>query len=1243
MKRTESRLFAATALVAAGLAIGLVQHVRIEAAHAVTMPADVHWVPMGQPIRGQQAGDVVGSAIAISADGHTMVVGAPEDDTAGANAGAVQVVDWDGTTWTQRGVTLRGAAGELAGRHVTISDDGDTIAFVVPNAGAGGGRVEVYQWTSGAWVARGVPFTGGPGDPIGGAVLDGDGDTLVLGRPNDDTSGVDSGSVQIFDWNGTTWTQRGTTLRGAPGDLLGFAVAVTPDGATIVTSSLLGDHGIANAGNALVFDWDGTTWTQRGTTLHGGAAFDSFGMAVAVSDDGDVLAIGAPSESSVAVDAGRVYAYRWNGSAWVGLGTPVSGTADDLLGLSVALDASGDTLAVSSPQFDAGSNPDAGRVQVLDWDGTAWQQRSWALEGDAAGDFASYVALSADGTTVAVGRVDDDVNGVDAGSLQVYTSAVVRQWGNTVMGPVDFARAGHATALDADGDTWAVGMPNLDHGLPIMGRVEVYRWLHGAWTPLGGAVTGDATGDLFGTSVAIDAAGDTIVVGAPGADNGADTDAGEVKVFDWDGTTWVQRGASLYGLLPDSDLGTAVDIDASGEVIVVGAPGTGLTGVDVGQTTIWVWNGNAWLPRGLPVAGDNASDYSGAAVAISADASTIAVGDPYYDDSGMIIIVPAAAVQPAFGGPDTGRVRVFRWNGAMWLQRGSALIGAMASDLLGFDVDLDATGDVLAVGIPGADISAPGSNEGRASVFTWSGAAWGLRGSDIEGALVGDAAGRSLSLSDDGTVLAMSSPLGDFGGVDAGNTRLFRYQGSAWRQLGDRIEGLTPGERAGSGLALSGDGAIVSVGSPQRLDSRPIDGAAMVYRISRRSTPGGPMAIGAQTTGSDRIEVTWTRGITEVLDPVTHSDLEVSTDGGATWTAATRAITDPSGTTITGLSAATTYVVRVRDVNGTGPGVWRRAAPVTTAFSPLPEAVRSLTTGRTISSISGEDGYALAVAVSQQTFSTNVDTVHLVTGEALPDALAGGVVAAMARGPVLLTRRDRLPDVTRSELQRLRPRRIVIVGGPDAVSEEVAAGIFGLADTVTRLGGSDRYATAASIATHLAAPSLEVVYVVNGLVHGDGMVAAPSAAADRAPLVLTTRNALPSATRDAIERLAPQRVVVVGGPDSVSAAVFETLESLVPLVERVAGPDLGATAVALAQRQRTTLNGPVVMVDRRRAEDGLALSPMAVLRGSPILPTDDGCTMPTVMGELVRRAADVVVATTDDPRRATAAVGTACA
>lgn len=148
------------------------------------------------------------------------------------------------------------------------------------------------------------------------------------------------------------------------------------------------------------------------------------------------------------------------------------------------------------------------------------------------------------------------------------------------------------------------------------------------------------------------------------------------------------------------------------------------------------------------------------------------------------------------------------------------------------------------------------------------------------------------------------------------------------------------------------------------------------------------------------------------------------------------------------------------------------------------------------------------------------------------DALAAAP-ATRGRGPVLLVTPSSIPASTATELQRLRPGRIVVLGGPRAISGDVVTELAAYTTgSVTRLDGIDRYATSAAIASTFTAP-VPVVYLTTGAEFPDGV----AAGATPAPVLLSRPSCVPTAVLAAIDRLDPDRIVLLGGTAALSPAV----------------------------------------------------------------------------------------------------------
>ncbi|MDI6692067.1 MAG: S8 family serine peptidase [Anaerosomatales bacterium] len=224
-----------------------------------------------------------------------------------------------------------------------------------------------------------------------------------------------------------------------------------------------------------------------------------------------------------------------------------------------------------------------------------------------------------------------------------------------------------------------------------------------------------------------------------------------------------------------------------------------------------------------------------------------------------------------------------------------------------------------------------------------------------------------------------------------------------------------------------------------------------------------------------------------------------------------------------------------------------------------------------VSRVAGVDRYATAAAASRAAFGSGESaTVVIASGEQFPDALAASPLAGLVGSPVLLVRRDSVPTATLDEIRRLGATRAVIVGGPGAVSTDTASDLAKAGLAVERIGGRDRYETAALVAARVLASraGTATVLVARGDGFADGVAASAPAASSRAPIVLVMPDRLPSAAREALAAAAPCDVVVLGGEGAVSQAVFDEIEEApgVVSVTRRGGVDRYETAATIAAR-----------------------------------------------------------------------------
>jgi hypothetical protein len=303
-----------------------------------------------------------------------------------------------------------------------------------------------------------------------GAAISGDGNTLAIGAPHEnsgakgingdqkDNSVYGSGAVYVFVRSGATWAQQAYVKPTNPqmSADFGHAVVLSADGNTMAVSAYweaskatgvngdAADESIPQAGAVYVFTRNGTRWTQQayikasntgeaGTEDKFGDG-DQFGVSLTLSDDGRTLAVGAISEDSnaagingnqadnSAVSAGAVYVFSRAGTTWTQQAYIKASNPDpaDMFGYSVALNGDGNTLAVGSYDESGSARgingpPDnmrrgAGAVYVFTRTGTTWAQQAYlhASNAEAGDSLGVMVALSDDGNTLLTASLDED-------------------------------------------------------------------------------------------------------------------------------------------------------------------------------------------------------------------------------------------------------------------------------------------------------------------------------------------------------------------------------------------------------------------------------------------------------------------------------------------------------------------------------------------------------------------------------------------------------------------------------------------------------------------------------------------------------------------------------------------------------------------------------------------------------------------------------------------------------------------
>ncbi|HQX31105.1 MAG: T9SS type A sorting domain-containing protein [Flavobacteriales bacterium] len=391
-------------------------------------------VQLGNDIDGEAEGDRSGRVVSMP-DLYTVAIGASGNSDAGSDAGHVRVYAWISGSWVQKGADIDGPAiADNDGWSVSMPNP-DMVAIGATEynlLGTRPGHVRIFEWSGSAWLQKGSTLLGeGLGDGFGGQVSMPDAFTVAIGATFNDGNGANAGHVRIYTWNGMDWEQKGTDIDGeAAGDNAGWDVCM-PDANTVAIGAPYNDGAATNAGHARIFEWDGSAWIQKGSAIEGEATFTGWGARLAMPS-ANTLAVGSAYDDTNGTNAGSVRIYDWNGTSWVEKGNGIFGEAeDDLMGGGGISMPNANTIAIGTGNND-GNGSDAGHVRIFQYNGSAWVQAGVDIDGEATGDRSGDLAISMpDLNTVAIGGMYNDGNGSNSGHVRVYSLSTITSMDNT--------------------------------------------------------------------------------------------------------------------------------------------------------------------------------------------------------------------------------------------------------------------------------------------------------------------------------------------------------------------------------------------------------------------------------------------------------------------------------------------------------------------------------------------------------------------------------------------------------------------------------------------------------------------------------------------------------------------------------------------------------------------------------------------------------------------------------------------
>jgi len=347
------------------------------------------------------------------------------------------------------------------------------------------------------------------------------GKILAISSHNSDINGIDRGCVKVFQFNNGDWEQIGITLFGKKDyDYFGSCIALSTDGNILAVGASQSNSIAIGKGYVKIFRNLNDTFVEDPYILTGFEMGSQFGVSLSLSAKGDVIAIGANLENG-----GTIRAYKHLNNNWIPLGEKISSNVANL-GVSVSLDYTNSYLSAIYVLRNANGSSTNG-MRVYKFNDTNWIQLGKDIVGIGSYDaYGHTTSISSNGLYVATSAIFRVIDGKCNYCLSVFKN-VNNQWIHEKIDVLDdFFASQSSISFSKDGKVLVVG-----HSLynSKMGKVRAFRQVGNNWVQIGDDINGKAKGNLAGY-IALSADGNTIAIGSPN-DSINGIKKGSVRVF----------------------------------------------------------------------------------------------------------------------------------------------------------------------------------------------------------------------------------------------------------------------------------------------------------------------------------------------------------------------------------------------------------------------------------------------------------------------------------------------------------------------------------------------------------------------------------------------------------------------------------------------------------------------------------------------------------------------------------------
>ena len=613
---------------------------------------------------------------------------------------------------------------------------------------------------------------------------------------------------------------------------------------------------------SVTYGGSGTSWTAA-YTVNSADTLGVVGYTINFSDtigNAGVAVTATTDDSQVTIVGTKTGSITTTTTAGLQLGADIDGEYfSDLSGYSVSLSSDGTIVAIGAIYNDgpAGANNLAGHVRVYQRDESnttvapfGWTQLGDDIDGEAVDDQSGWsVSLSSDGTIVAIGTPYNDANGTSSGHVRVY------QYREYTQSDDDNGTYHYTSREQGTTNNKPLIITEDTSTAPVVGNSY--------WTKLGDDIDGEIEYDHSGYSVSLSGDGTIVAIGAAyndGTTGNLSDNRGHVRVYQRDesNTTvapfgWTQIGDDIVGEAADDQSGRSVSLSSDGTIVAIGAKYNDDIDAGIytaGHVRVYQYSNSTWTQLGSDIDGEKGGDESGMSVSLSSDGSIVAIGSVKNDGT------------TGNANDNRGHVRVYQYREYTQSDDDNGTYHYTSREQGNTNnKPLIITEDTSTAPVVGNSY-------------------WTKLGDDIDGENGGDESGMSVSLSSDGSIVAIGSVKNDgtTGSVsdNRGHVRVYQYReytqsdddngtyhytsreqgttnnkpliitedtstapvvgNSYWTQLGDDIDGENDGDESGWSVSLSSDGATVAIGAQYNDGTDSNTGHVLVFETGATAT-----------------------------------------------------------------------------------------------------------------------------------------------------------------------------------------------------------------------------------------------------------------------------------------------------------------------------------------------------------------------------------------------------------------------